>query len=136
MTQNFILHTPSPADGTEVSKLIEACPPLDINSNYCNLLQCHHFAETSVIARTERENTAVGFVSGYLLPNKINTLFIWQVAVHETARGKGLATRMIQDIIDRSTINLTWLETSITEDNQASWALFKNLAKKSDISQA
>jgi L-2,4-diaminobutyric acid acetyltransferase len=131
MTHNFILHAPSINDGSEISKLIKACPPLDTNSNYCNLLQCHHFSATSVVARSRIGNDVVGFVSGYSLPSQTNTLFIWQVAVHETARGKGLAKRMIQDIIERnSDTTYTWLETTITDDNKASWALFQNLAKK------
>ena len=34
-------------------ELISACPPLDTNSAYANLLQCTHFADTCVIAERE-----------------------------------------------------------------------------------
>ncbi len=128
MTQKFTFHAPSSEDGLSVYKLIKACPPLDRNSTYCNLLQCHHFAETSVAAKKEED--LVGFVSGYLIPDKPNTLFIWQVAVAEHARGYGLATQMLQKIIDRpNNAEITWLETTITADNAASWALFESLAR-------
>jgi len=44
----------------------------------------------------------VGFVSGYILPNKVDTLFVWQVAVSEKARGQGLAKKMVSSLLERS----------------------------------
>jgi len=100
---------------------------------YCNLLQCTHFAETSVAA-VQRDPSAkelLGFISGYIIPERKNTLFIWQVAVSEAARGKGLARDMLQHILDRPQCSdVRYLETTITESNQASWALFESLSKK------
>lgn len=73
----------------------------------------------------------VGFISGYLLPERKNTLFIWQVAVDETVRGTGLAGSMLQHILHRSQCShVSYLETTITESNHASWALFESLSKK------
>jgi len=58
-------------------------------------------------------------------------LFIWQVAVDEQARGQGLATRMLQNILARDLCtNVSAIETTITESNKASWALFNRLASK------
>lgn len=100
---------------------------------YCNLLQCTHFANTSVAA-VQVDNTdekLVGFISAYLIPEREDTLFIWQVAVDECARGTGLAGNMLKHILDRSECShVTHLETTITESNKASWALFKSLATK------
>ncbi len=113
----------------DVYHLVENCPPLDTNSSYCNLLQCSHFAETSVAAKLGAQ--LVGFVSGYTIPARPDTLFVWQVAVSEQARGIGLASRMVTHILDRPECqSLKFIETSITHDNQASWALFKSLSKK------
>jgi L-2,4-diaminobutyric acid acetyltransferase len=96
---------------------------------YCNLLQCSHFSATSVAA--ERDGELVGFISGYLKPDAPQTLFIWQVAVGEAARGKGLASRMLTHIVDRQREQaVTHMETTITPGNQASWALFKAFAAK------
>jgi len=128
MSQQFIFYQPSKDDGWAVSQLIRDCPPLDTNSVYCNLLQCHHFSNTSVIVRWSGE--LVGFISGYRLPDKPATLFIWQVAVSEKARGQGLATRMIAHILDREDCkSVRYIETTITEANKASWALFGRVAK-------
>ena len=127
------LRSPTPEDGAGVHQLIEQCPPLDANSMYCNLLQCTHFAGTSVAAEQENDahNKLLGFISAYILPERNNTLFIWQVAVSEQARGLGLAGNMLKQILDRpQCAQVSYLETTITDSNQASWALFKSLATK------
>ena len=127
------LRPPLPEDGPRVHQLIEQCPPLNTNSMHCNLLQCTHFARTSVAALQENEanNNLLGFISAYLIPERNDTLFIWQVAVCEEARGLGLAINMMKQILDRpQCAQVRYLETTITESNKASWGLFKSLAKK------
>jgi len=121
------LRLPTTEDGASVFHLINHCPPLDTNSMYCNLLQCTHFANTCIVATLQDE--LFGFISGYLLPERPDTLFIWQVAVSEKARGQGLGTRMLTSILSRSQCcQVTYLETTITDSNKASWALFESLA--------
>lgn len=128
MSQRFIFYQPSKEDGWAVSRLMGACPPLDSNSVYCNLLQCHHFSNTSAAAR--QADALVGFLSGYLIPDKPDTLFIWQVAVSEKMRGHGIASRMIEHILNRESCQpVRFIETTITEANHASWALFGHTAK-------
>lgn len=120
---------PEPCDGPAVFDLIARCPPLDANSRYCNLLQCSHFAATSIIATTKAERVAVGFASGYRIPERPDTLFIWQVAVDPAARGQGLALRLLHGLLARSGLaDIHFLETTIGPDNRASWALFERLA--------
>ncbi len=127
--ESILLRLPRLEDGMEVFRLVESCPPLDINSSYCNLLQCSHFASTSVTA--ERDGDIVGFISGYAIPERPDTLFVWQVAVSEQARGIGLASQMLTNILSRPQCgDIRYLETTITEENQASWALFKSFATK------
>lgn len=122
------IRPPSSFDGASVYRLITQSPPLDVNSLYCNLLQCTHFTDTSVIALHYEET--MGFMSAYILPKDENTLFIWQVAVSKQARGLGLASAMLNSILDRPYCEkITHLETTITESNHASWALFKSLTK-------
>ncbi len=127
--QTLRLRPPVAEDGESVHQLVEACPPLDPNSIYCNILQCYHFADTSVAADIDGE--LVGFVSGYFIPGRNDTLFIWQVAVGEKARGQGLAGQMLQHIIQRPQCDrVAYIETTITESNKPSWGLFEGLAKK------
>lgn len=121
------LRKPQPRDGARVWQLIRECPPLDRNSMYCNVLQCTDFADTCIIA--ELENRVVGWISGYRPPDDDGTLFIWQVAVHERARGMGLAKKMLNRLLQRSDCeDVDYLKTTITEDNAPSRALFQSFA--------
>lgn len=124
---NIEMRKPESQDGARVHKLISECKPLDENSTYCNLLQCTHFADTCVAA--EMDDDLVGFISAYIPPKQQNTLFVWQVAVHEKARGKGLAKRMLAELLERDDCaNVQYIETTITPDNDASWGMFGSFA--------
>ncbi len=127
---NIRFEIPTSTDGAAVHALVASTPPLDPNSLYCNLLQCSHFAATSIKAVQNRQ--IVGFISGYRLPEQPQTLFIWQVAVAAQARGQGLAGQMLMRLVQRTgqAMPVTHIETTITPDNVASWALFKSLARR------
>lgn len=123
----FRFRTLEPTDGMALHKLVRDCPPLDPNSSYCNLLQCSHFKSTS-IAVTYRDEL-VGSVTAYLLPENPDTLFVWQVAVHSSVRGKGLAREMLRKLFERmAPQGVRFVETSITLDNKASQGLFAGFA--------
>lgn len=127
----LLFRKPSAEDGYPLHELVAASPPLDPNSIYCNLLQCSHFADTAVAVYQGEQ--LVGFVSGYLLPSQPSTLFVWQVVIAEQARGKGLAKRMLKHLLARPACQgVHHLETTITPDNDASWALFRSLARDLD----
>jgi L-2,4-diaminobutyric acid acetyltransferase len=81
----------------------------------------------------ELDDRLVGAISGYLIPERPDTLFIWQVAVGSAARGQGLALRMLNHIVDRPACrDVRFMETTITEDNAASWGLFRKFAGTRD----
>ena len=72
----------------------------------------------------------MGFVSGYLVPQRPEVLFVWQVAVDQRARGQGLGKAMLRHILMRPALaHVTELHTTITADNGASQALFSSLAR-------
>jgi L-2,4-diaminobutyric acid acetyltransferase len=120
---------PDAEDGAAVWELVRECKPLDENSMYCNLLQAGHFRDTCVVA--ERRGEIVGWVSGYILPSDPGTVFVWQVAVSGAARGEGLGARLLEQLLRRDACrDVRRLQTTITRDNAASWALFRKLADR------
>jgi L-2,4-diaminobutyric acid acetyltransferase len=120
---------PRAEDGPRVSRLIASSPPLDINSAYCNLLQCTDFRETCVLA--ERGDALMGWISAYRPPHSPEQIFVWQVAVNPAARGEGLALKMLDELLTRpATAGIYALTTTITEDNEASWSLFRAFARR------
>ncbi len=120
---------PDARDGAAIWELVRSCKPLDENSVYCNLIQCAHFRDTCIVA--ERDGQIIGWISGYLLPDDAETLFVWQVAVSPAARGEGLGILMLEALLRREDCaDVRRLQTTITADNGASWALFGKLARR------
>jgi L-2,4-diaminobutyric acid acetyltransferase len=123
------LRKPVKEDGAPLHTLVRINPPLDMNSVYCNVLQCTHFADTCIVA--EKEGQLVGYVTGYLMPTDPGIYFLWQVGVSRDGRGHGLATRMIQAILARDFCRgVRELNTTITRSNEASRHLFHTLAER------
>ncbi|SNS31301.1 diaminobutyrate acetyltransferase [Sphingomonas laterariae] len=92
-------------------------------------MQCSDFAESCILA--ERDGELLGWVSGYRPPSDPANFFVWQVAVAPAARGRKLAQRMIEALVQRpAAAGVTHLTTTITDDNRASWALFNGLARR------
>ncbi|WP_319558375.1 diaminobutyrate acetyltransferase [Thiomicrorhabdus sp.] len=126
-----IFRRPSLEDGIKIHQLISESPPLDVNSSYLYFLQSSHFAETCVVA--ENHQSLLGFVSGYLRPDQPDQLFVWQLAVAQSGRGrgigKGLIRRLIQQANAFSRQPLRSIACTISPSNQASQGVFKSLAK-------
>ncbi|WP_238593796.1 diaminobutyrate acetyltransferase [Endozoicomonas atrinae] len=90
---------------------------------YCNLLQCTDFSRTSIIAESN-DGDIIGFISGYIAPESPETLFIWQVALDQRYRGKGVASQMLSRLFNRNEA-LQSLKTTISPSNAPSQKLFQ-----------
>lgn len=127
--RTILIRQPAPDDGVAVHNLIINSAFLDNNSLYCYLLVCTHFSTTSVVASVG--NDLAGVVTAYIPPQQPNTLFVWQVAVDTAAQGRGLASRMLNHILDRdNTRHIKTVETTVTAGNIASRAMFISLARR------
>lgn len=126
----FTLMQPVSRDGADVWNFINQIKDLDDNSMYCNLLQCTHFAATSVIARHSNvEGAIAGWMSGYVPPEQPDTLFVWQICVASSARGSGLGKKLVREVLKRQALSgITRIQSTITPGNEKSWGLFRSLA--------
>lgn len=123
------LRLPDKADASAIHRLIEQCPPLDLNSIYAYLLLCEHFRQTCVLA--DGPQGPDGFISAYIPPGRPDALFVWQIAVHERARGRGLGRRMLLDLLARPQLaGVRHVETTVGPDNDASRGMFAGLARR------
>ncbi|MFF7858367.1 diaminobutyrate acetyltransferase [Streptomyces sp. NPDC007904] len=122
---------PTVADGAVLWRIARDSKVLDLNSSYSYLLWCRDFAATSAVARDER-GEPIGFVTGYLRPDNPRTLLVWQVAVDEAHRGRGLAAALLDGLVARITAEhgVTAVETTITPGNTASERLFTAFAER------
>ncbi|HET7325668.1 MAG TPA: diaminobutyrate acetyltransferase [Nocardioidaceae bacterium] len=118
---------PTLEDGQALWRLARDSQVLDLNSSYTYLLWCRDFAATSIIAIVD--GRPGGFITGYIRPDQPDTLLVWQVAVDAAHRGRRLARRMLDELVDRPRgFNIARMETTITPDNEASVALFSSFA--------
>lgn len=123
------LSKPEKKNAKDIYELVKSTKVLDINSEYLYLLQSSHFQDTCSVALFE--NKVLGFVSGYKIPNKPNTLFIWQVAVDERIRGQDLARKLMMNILKRKeNIDLEYINTTVSPSNKASIRAFEKISKK------
>jgi diaminobutyrate acetyltransferase len=123
----LVVETPTVPDGAALWRIAKDSGALDLNSSYAYLLWCRDFGDTSVVAR--HDGDVVGFVTGYLRPTSPGTLMVWQVAVDDEYRGRGIAARMLDELLDRLVpLGVRHLETTVTAANAASNRLFRALA--------
>lgn len=122
------LRKPILHDGPNMFRLAKSAGTLDINSCYHYLLFCQKFASTCVVATQKRELT--GFLTSFRDLDQPDTLFIWQIAVSELKRNRGIAKAMLNHLLQRHfDPEIYFIETTITPSNTASQALFRSLAK-------
>ncbi|OZI73985.1 diaminobutyrate acetyltransferase [Bordetella genomosp. 12] len=127
-TQSHLLRAPRLIDGSAIHRLVADCPPLDLNSLYAYLLLCEHHSATCVLAESAG-GSIDGFISAYQPPTRPDVLFVWQVAVHERARGQKLARAMLNALLRRDALSqVRHLETTVGPDNHASRRTFAGLA--------
>lgn len=128
---------PESSDGQKIYQLIKSSPPLDLNSLYHYLIFCHYYNETSIIA--EVGNDVIGFISGFITPTDSKKLFIWQVVVDASCRGKGVSLKMLSELVSRQSCrSIEYIETTVTPSNSASRAMFASFAKvyEADIKES
>lgn len=128
----IVYRKPDLKDGLKIYTLIKNSKPLDLNSLYSYLLLSAHFADTCIVA--DSQGDLVGYISGYIPPGNAKTFFVWQVAVGEGARKKGVALAMLTSLLQRSCLSeVQWIETTVTPSNNASARLFQSLARTFNI---
>jgi len=126
---DILIRSPKKEDGKKIYKLVEESKVLDLNSEYLYLLQTTHFENTCSVAIHNDE--VIGFVSGYILPQRDDTLFIWQVAVDGRFRGNDLAKKLLMNIIKRKeNLNLQYINTTVSPSNSSSIRVFEKLTKE------
>ncbi len=130
MNSSFLLRKPDKNDSKEIFQLIKSVGTLDLNSQYLYLLQTTHFQNTCSVAIYNEK--IVGFVSGYIIPDDKETLFIWQVAVSNEVRGLNLAMKIILDIFNKNNTsnNIKYILSTVSPSNKASQRVFEKIANK------
>ncbi|MFF2655053.1 diaminobutyrate acetyltransferase [Streptomyces sp. NPDC058045] len=134
MPEGLRLDHPQVTDGSALWRIARDSKTLDLNSSYSYLLWCRDFAGTSVVAR-DQGGDPVAFITGYLRPDRPRTLVVWQVAVDESHRGKGLAAALLDGLAARVSDHrgLIGMETTVSPGNTPSERLFASFAQRHGV---
>ncbi len=119
------------ADGAAMVALVDATGALDRNSPYAYLMMGQWFSDTSLVA--ERDGRLVGFVIGFVPPRQSDTVFVWQVGVAPSEKGRGLGSQLLDALLRRPGPQGSpprFLEATVTPSNGASEALFRAAARR------
>lgn len=123
------LREPTENDGAKMYALVKKTKALDLNSPYSYLMWAKYFHKTSIVA--VKNEDLIGFISGFLQPHEPQTLFVWQIAVDKSQRGKGLATHLLIQLLKQlENVPIRYLEATVTPSNAPSKNLFTGLADK------
>lgn len=128
VSEKLHFREPRVEDGDQVWTLVKEAQILDLNSSYSYLMLCKFFRDTCVVA--ECNNKVVGFVSAFRPPTDDQSIFVWQVVVDRSQRGKGLASRLLKEVLRREACKeVRYVTATISPSNEPSQGLFKRLAK-------
>ncbi|QDP42051.1 diaminobutyrate acetyltransferase [Radiobacillus deserti] len=121
---------PIPKDGTAMWELVNQST-LDQNSAYKYIMMSKYFRETCVVAK--ENDKLVGFVTAFIPPEQSDVVFIWQIGVDSSQRGKGIASKLLNALVNRRACkDVRFVEATVTPSNKASQSLFKRLARDHD----
>ncbi len=107
---------------------------LDLNSPYAYVMWAEYHSSTSLVAESEGE--LIGFVIGFRVPGAPDTVFVWQIAVDERARGTGIGGQLLDELVRRTGARA--IEATVTPRNHASAAMFRGLGTRhgSDVEES
>ncbi|WP_257009990.1 diaminobutyrate acetyltransferase [Evansella halocellulosilytica] len=130
--EEVVFEKPAIDDGAEMWQLVKEST-LDLNSPYKYLMMCEFFTETCVVAK--ENDHLVGFITAFIPPERSDVIFIWQVGVDASQRGKGIGSKMLNELLSRKACkDVRYLEATVTPSNEASQSLFRRLARDHNAS--
>ncbi|CAM4006951.1 diaminobutyrate acetyltransferase [Cohnella lubricantis] len=118
--------SPTTEDGKRMWRLAANSGRLDLNSPYAYVMMGKWLSDTCLIAERKEDGREVGFITGFRMPADPQTLFIWQVAVDASCRGRGVALAMLNELT--AELDVRYVETTISPGNSASRRLFQKWA--------
>lgn len=116
------------SDGAAMHALVERCGTLEANSAYAYVLLGDHFGSTTVVATSG--DRVVGMVAGYRPPSRPEAVFVWQVGVDPSMRGRRLGVALLEAFVRTpGARGASFLEATVAPSNAASRALFASFAR-------
>lgn len=114
-------------DGEAMWRLARESGVLEENAEYTYHMFSHFFGEACVVA--EIDGRAAGFIAGFRPPDRRDSVFVWQIAVDQQFRGRGIAAAMLHGLVERLSPEVQFLEATVAPSNEASQRAFRGVAR-------
>lgn len=125
-----MVRPPCREDAVKMWRFVEESATLDHNSQYLYLLLADMFSQTSAVA--VQNGRIVGLVTAFLVPQRADTLFVYQMRVGVQVRHHKLALTMIDSILARFPDDVRFVEATVHPENVAAHAVLSALARSRD----
>jgi len=124
---------PTLDDGKRMHGLVRDAGVLEPNTGYMYAIMAAHFSETCLLATSD--GVVVGAVIGYRPPPSPDTWFVWQIGVHASMRGRGVAGQLLSEGMRRlAERGVRFLAATVDPNNTASDRLFRGFGRRQDAS--
>jgi len=129
--RNYQIRLVKPGDGLSMWQICKEVG-MDENSPYLYNLFCNYFADSCVLAIDEWSGNPVGYMLGFVPPERRDTYFVWQIGAVRSTQGNGLAHHLLERAVAHC--GSTHVEASVTPSNVASNKFFQKFAKRRNAS--
>ena len=122
-------------DGARMYEFVKEHGVLELNTAYAYMIMGAHFGGSCLVAECPDEigDELAGFVLAYRPPTQPNDIFVWQVGTHPKMRGRGLAKRMLGQLLTLpANEGVDHVAATVATDNEPSRALFRSFARDVD----
>lgn len=125
MIDDIHIHDPVRGDGPAMRQIARDTGVLSVNSAYYYALMARHFQTTCLVAR--QRDTVCAYITAFFLPDRPETLFVWQIGVAGEAQGNGLGGKLLVALVKKT--RPVFMEATIDPGNTASINVFKSAAR-------
>lgn len=125
----MIIRNVTEADSMVLWELASKCRPLDLHTPYTYWVLCHYFSKQCFIL--EEEASPIGFISSVTTKDCV---FVWQIGILEEYRKRKLSRLLLQAVFSFAKGEGMKLQTSISQENNASKAAFNGFCHSNNLS--
>lgn len=128
-TMNDIsIRTTTARDATTAREIVLESGALEPNSAYAYAMLFTELADTCRVA--VRCGEVLGFVLALVPPTRRDTVFVWQIGVRRSARGRGIGQSLLDAAASGPSGPFRYLEATVAPSNGPSRALFGAFAAR------
>lgn len=115
-------------DASLIKHLALSCPPLDVHTPYTYWVLCRYFNKSCFVMYDGE--APIGYITAIDIDEGV---FIWQIGVIESYRGRGYASLLIDKVYEYAGLKNLDMFVTIDKENKKSYNSFNGFCKKHNL---